>query len=157
MKMTLFIDGASRGNPGRAAIGVALYDEQGLPLKEIGVAIGIATNNLAEYVALLYGLQEVLLLVKEKKGEKESHLELTVYSDSELLINQMSGRYRVKNDDIRRLHLLAQHLISGLGKVSFEKISHDENRKADQLANGALYESKNGGEATTVTEGQVGN
>ena len=135
--MTLFIDGASRGNPGRAAIGVALYGPEGAPLKETGLGIGITTNNLAEYIALLYGLDEVLLHAG-KKAVRTKDLELTIYSDSELLIRQMSGRYQVKNDEIKRLYLLAQHIISGFGKVSFEKASHDENRKADQLANTAL-------------------
>ena len=69
---------------------------------------------------------------------KTDALELTIYSDSELLINQMTGRYQVKNEDIKRLHFLAQRLVSGLGKVSFEKLSHDENKTADQLANKAL-------------------
>ena len=61
MKLTIFIDGASRGNPGRSAIGVALYDPEGQSLKEIGLEIGITTNNIAEYTALLYGLGETLL------------------------------------------------------------------------------------------------
>lgn len=137
MKLTIFIDGASRGNPGRSAIGVALYDPEGQPLKEVGFEIGITTNNIAEYTALLYGLGETLLYVHNLL-DKINGLELTIYSDSELLINQMTGRYQVKNEDIKRLHLLAQRLASGLGKVSFEKLSHDENKTADQLANKAL-------------------
>ncbi|MCX5643004.1 MAG: ribonuclease HI family protein [Candidatus Omnitrophica bacterium] len=137
MKLTVFIDGASRGNPGRSAIGVALYDPEGQPLKEVGFEIGITTNNIAEYTALLYGLTETLLYV-HKLPDKINELELTIYSDSELLINQMTGRYQVKNEDIKRLYLLAQRLVSGLGKISFEKLSHDENKTADQLANKAL-------------------
>ena len=137
MKLTLFIDGASRGNPGRSAIGVALYDPEGQPLKEVGFEIGITTNNIAEYTALLYGLGETLLYVY-KLSDKINELELTIYSDSELLINQMIGRYQVKNEDIKRLHFLAQRLVSGFEKVSFEKLSHDENKTADQLANKAL-------------------
>ena len=145
MKLTLFIDGASRGNPGRSAIGVALYDPAGEPLKEAGFEIGITTNNIAEYTALLYGLGETLLYLHNLSvgprldGPAETNgLELTIYSDSELLINQMTGRYQVKNEDIKRLHLLAQRLVSGLEKVSFENLSHDENKTADQLANKAL-------------------
>ena len=137
MKLTLFIDGASWGNPGRAAIGVALYDPEGQPLSESGFEIGITTNNAAEYTALLYGLGETLLHIN-KLSAKIGELELTIYSDSELLINQMAGRYQVKNEDIKRLHFLAKHLLSGFGKVSFEKLSHDENRTADRLANKAL-------------------
>ena len=137
MKLTIFIDGASRGNPGRSAIGVALYDPEGQPLKEVGFEIGITTNNIAEYTALLYGLGETLLYVHNLPAKTDG-LELTIYSDSELLINQMTGRYQVKNEDIKRFHLLAQRLVSGLGKVSFEKLSHDENKTADQLANKAL-------------------
>ncbi len=137
MKLTIFIDGASRGNPGRSAIGVALYDSEGQPLKEAGFEIGITTNNIAEYTALLYGLGEVLLQL-HKLPDKGNGVELIIYSDSELLINQMTGRYQVKNEDIKRLHFLAQRLVSGLGKVSFEKLSHDENKTADQLANKAL-------------------
>ena len=137
MKLTIFIDGASRGNPGRSAIGVALYDPEGQSLKEVGFEIGITTNNIAEYTALLYGLGETLLYVHNLPTKTDA-LELTIYSDSELLINQMTGRYQVKNEDIKRLYLLAQRLVSGLGKVSFEKLSHDENKTADQLANKAL-------------------
>lgn len=137
MKLTVFIDGASRGNPGRSAIGVALYDPEGQPLKEVGFEIGITTNNIAEYSALLYGLGEALLYV-HNLSVKTNKLELTVYTDSELLINQMTGRYQVKNEDIKRFHFLAQHLVSGLEKVSFEKLSHDENKTADRLANKAL-------------------
>ena len=137
MKLTIFIDGASRGNPGRSAIGIALYDPEGQSLKEVGFEIGITTNNIAEYTALLYGLGETLLYV-HKLPDKINGLELTIYSDSELLINQMTGRYQVKNEDIKRLHFLAQRLVSGLEKVSFEKLSHDENKTADQLANKAL-------------------
>ena len=137
MKLTIFIDGASRGNPGRSAIGVALYDPEGQPLKEVGFEIGITTNNIAEYTALLYGLGETLLYVRNLPAKTDA-LELTIYSDSELLINQMTGRYQVKNEDIKRFHFLAQRLVSGLGKVSFEKLSHDENKTADQLANKAL-------------------
>ena len=137
MKLTIFIDGATRGNPGRSAIGVALYDPEGQSLKEVGFEIGITTNNIAEYTALLYGLGEALLYVHNLPAKTDA-LELTIYSDSELLINQMTGRYQVKNEDIKRLHFLAQHLVSGLGKVSFEKLSHNENKIADQLANKAL-------------------
>lgn len=137
MKLTIFIDGASRGNPGRSAIGVALYDPEGQPLKEIGFEIGITTNNIAEYTALLYGLGETLLYL-HNLPIKTDGLELTIYSDSELLINQMTGRYQVKNEDIKRFYLLAHRLVSGLGKVSFEKLSHDENSTADRLANKAL-------------------
>ena len=145
MKLTIFIDGASRGNPGRSAIGVALYDPEGQSLKEVGLEIGITTNNIAEYTALLYGLGETLLHLHNLSVRsrldgtaKIDALELTIYSDSELLINQMTGRYQVKNEDIKRFHLLAHRLVSGLGKVSFEKLSHDENKTADQLANKAL-------------------
>ena len=161
MKLTIFIDGASRGNPGRSAIGVALYDPEGQPLKEVGFEIGITTNNIAEYTALLYGLGETLLYVYNLSASsrldgpaktdasvrprsvrlRPDELELTIYSDSELLINQMTGCYQVKNEDIKRLHLLAHRLVSGLGKVSFEKLSHDENKIADQLANKALDKS----------------
>jgi len=144
MNLTLFIDGASRGNPGRAAIGVALYDGEGKAIKEVGLPIGITTNNVAEYVALLYGLTEALLwrgkslsAYAEASADKSTP-SITVYSDSELVINQVTGRFQVKNEDIKRLHLLAKHLISGFEKVSFEHLSHDENKTADSLANKAL-------------------
>ncbi|MFH0795628.1 MAG: ribonuclease HI family protein [Candidatus Omnitrophota bacterium] len=148
MNLTLFIDGASRGNPGRAAIGVALYDGEGKAIKEAGLAIGITTNNVAEYVALLYGLTEALLWrVKSaplftttgaSSACSQQEGSIIIYSDSELVINQVTGRFQVKNEDIKRLHLLAKHLLSGFEKVSFEKLSHDENKTADSLANKAL-------------------
>ncbi|MDD5454503.1 MAG: ribonuclease HI family protein [Candidatus Ratteibacteria bacterium] len=127
--LTIYIDGASKGNPGKAAVGVAIYNDEGKLIKEISQGIGIATNNIAEYAALIFALQEGLILGCEQ---------LTVYTDSELLFKQVKGEYKIKNDNLRILFYLVKHLIAGYKKLHIEHINRESNKTADKLASKAV-------------------
>ena len=127
--LTIYIDGACIGNPGRAGIGIVIYNEEGKKLKEISKSIGMATNNIAEYTALIFALQEGLLLDCREK--------MTVYTDSELLYKQIKGEYKVKNDNLKLLIHLAKHLITGYKIFQIEHIGRELNKLADKLASQA--------------------
>jgi len=136
-KLLCYIDGASRGNPGPAAIGVVFYRAEALsadggptdPVVEWGAGLGCATNNIAEYQALLSALGKAIDL-----GARC----LVVRSDSELLVRQMNGQYRVRQPHLKVLHGQAKQLESGLSRVVYEHIPRTENTRADRLANQAL-------------------
>ncbi|MBI4353307.1 MAG: ribonuclease HI family protein [Candidatus Omnitrophica bacterium] len=128
-KVVAFIDGASRGNPGPAAIGVVFQDKEGRELKRLSKKAGITTNNVAEYLALLIAMQEALILQVE---------ELEVFTDSELLASQYQGEYKVKDERLKILHWLAMHLRGGFKQVSVTHIPREKNRLADKEANKAL-------------------
>ena len=128
--LTIYIDGACIGNPGRAGIGIVIYDGEGEKIKEISKSIGVTTNNVAEYMALLFALQEGLLLDRREK--------IIVYTDSELLYKQIKGEYKVKNDNLRILLYLAQHLIAGYKTFQIEHIKRESNKIADKLASQAV-------------------
>lgn len=130
--MLCYIDGAARGNPGPAAIGVVLYPGASVtdePLLEWGSCLGRATNNVAEYQALLAALAKV-----EELGVRM----VTVRSDSELLVRQMTGRYRVKQPHLKVLYGQAKRLERSIGNVIYEHVPRAKNRRADGLANDAL-------------------
>ena len=129
MKARLSTDGGARGNPGPAAYGYVLESEDGTVLAAEGEKIGIATNNVAEYRALIAGLEKAVELAV---GEVE------VISDSELLVKQMSGEYRVKNAALRQLSLEAARLARQVGKVRYTAVRREENELADRLVNEAL-------------------
>jgi len=127
----LYSDGASRGNPGRAAIGAALYRLEGGRLAlagQVSEAIGHATNNVAEYKALIEGLK----LAQQHQPDR-----LTVRTDSQLLIRQLEGRYRVKNAALQPLYLEVRRLLSTVPH-RLEHVPREENVVADALANAAL-------------------
>lgn len=128
-KVHLFIDGAARGNPGPAGLGVVIKDENKKTIKEFYKYIGIATNNIAEYNALVYGLQEAHML-----GAEEVELKM----DSELVAQQLKGEFRVKDPKIKLLFDQAIHLINGLKKIEVVQIPREENKEADKLANKAI-------------------
>ncbi len=128
--LTVCIDGASRGNPGRAAIGVVVLDG-GTPVREIGEAIGIATNNIAEYRALLRGLDEAASL-----GARA----VRVRSDSELLVRQLTGRYAVRSPSLVPLHREARQRMRRFEEVVVTHVPREHNAVADALANRALDE-----------------
>ena len=132
MRARLLTDGGSRGNPGPAAYGYVLEAEDGTVLAAHGEAIGVATNNVAEYRALLAGLE---------RAADAGIDELTVVSDSELLVKQMRGEYKVKNAALRELWEEAQSLARRLGKVSYAAVRREENELADRLVNEALDEA----------------
>ena len=125
----LSTDGGARGNPGPAAYGYVLEAEDGTVLDARGEAIGVATNNVAEYRALLAGLAKAVEL-----GLRD----VEVVSDSELLVKQMRGDYRVKNDALRELWEQASDLEGRFGKVRYTAVRREHNELADQLVNEAL-------------------
>ena len=129
MKATLWTDGGARGNPGPAAYGYALEAENGTVLAAHGEAIGTATNNVAEYRALVAGLEKAVELGVD---------ELDVVSDSELLVKQMRGEYKVKNETLRSLHEQASDVAQALGSVRYRAVRREHNELADRLVNEAL-------------------
>jgi probable phosphoglycerate mutase len=129
VKARLSTDGGARGNPGPAAYGYVLETDDGTVLAAHGEAIGVATNNVAEYRALVAGLEKAL----------ELHVdEVEVVSDSELLVKQMTGEYRVKNAALRELSLEAAQLARGFRRVTYKAVRREHNELADRLVNEAL-------------------
>ena len=129
MKAKLFTDGGSRGNPGPSAYAFVLEAEDGTVLDLCGEAIGVATNNVAEYSALVAGLARAVELGVD---------ELEVVSDSELLVKQMRGEYRVKNRALQDLFLDASRLARKVGRVTYTAVRREHNELADSLVNEAL-------------------
>ena len=129
MKAKLSTDGGARGNPGPAAYGYVLEAEDGTVLDARGERIGVATNNVAEYRALIAGLEKAVELGVD---------ELEVVSDSELLVKQMQGEYRVKNETLRDLNEDANVLERKLGRVRYTAVRREHNELADRLVNEAL-------------------
>jgi ribonuclease HI len=125
----LEFDGGSRGNPGPAGVGVVLRARDGTTLLTLGRSIGRATNNVAEYKALITGLQEA-----KKLGVKK----LLIKGDSELIVKQMTGEYRVKNADLRDLYDDAQFLLHQFDEARFQHNVREKNALADRLANLAM-------------------
>jgi len=126
---TLYTDGGARGNPGPAAFAYVLEADDGTVLAAHGETIGVATNNVAEYRGLVAGLAKALEL---EVGDVE------VVSDSELLVKQMRGEYKVKNEALRELSLQAARLGRQLGRVEYRHVRRAQNELADRLVNDAL-------------------
>ncbi len=129
MKAVLYTDGGARGNPGPAAYGFVLEAEDGDLLAAEGVAIGSATNNVAEYSGLVAGLTRALELEVD---------DLEVRSDSELMVKQMRGEYKVKNEALRALNLQAARIARLVGEVRYVHVRREKNELADRLVNEAL-------------------
>jgi len=129
LKARLYTDGGARGNPGPAAFGYVLEAEDGTVLDARGEAIGVATNNVAEYSALVAGLGRAV-----EAGVRE----LEVRSDSELMVKQMRGEYRVKNRDLQSLFLDASRAAREIGRVTYTHVRREHNELADRLVNEAL-------------------
>jgi ribonuclease HI len=129
VKARLSTDGGARGNPGPAAYGYVLETDDGTLLDARGETIGVATNNVAEYRALIAGLEKAVELGID---------ELEVVSDSELLVKQMQGEYRVKNEALRELNDEANHLERKLDRVRYKAVRREHNELADKLVNDAL-------------------
>ena len=127
--ITIHTDGAARGNPGPAAIGVTLHDGTGKLLAKISERIGVTTNNVAEYRAVIAGLQKAIQL-----GAKE----VSLVSDSELVVRQLNGRYKVKNAGLRPLYSEVVKLAGKLEKFTATNVRRGQNAAADGLANEAL-------------------
>jgi ribonuclease HI len=129
VKARLFTDGGARGNPGPAAFAYVIEDADGAVLARRGERIGIATNNVAEYSALIAGLRAAAELGVD---------ELEVVSDSELMVRQMTGVYKVKNEALRELWLEAGRLARGIARVRYTAVRREHNELADRLVNEAL-------------------
>jgi ribonuclease HI len=129
VKVVLHVDGGARGNPGPAAIGVVVSSPDGEVLEELGERIGVATNNVAEYRALLRGLERAAAL-----GARE----LELINDSELVARQLNGVYRVKHPAMRPLYEEAIAALRGFERWSIRSVPRSENAEADRLVNVAL-------------------
>jgi ribonuclease HI len=128
-----WIDGGARGNPGPAGYGVRIEDGDGQLLDELYAGIGIATNNVAEYNGLLAALRYAVT---------HGHTQVHIHADSELLVKQMRGEYRVKNEGLKPLFLAACALIRKIGHVTFTHIRREQNSEADRLSNLGMDESE---------------
>jgi len=139
LRLIVECDGASRGNPGPAAVGVRITDTHGEVLAEIAEGIGVATNNVAEYTAVIRGLARARELGAQ---------EVLVRSDSRLLVEQLSGRFKVKNPMLQRLHAEASSLAAGFARIRYEHVPREQNTEADRLANRGVDEWLAGEDAT---------
>ena len=127
--INIFIDGASRGNPGPSGIGIVFFDDSKKAVKKLFKFIGNATNNVAEYTALIYGVQEALI---------DKYENITINSDSELLTRQLRGEYKVKNENLKPFYEQFLHLSRGFNKIDVIGIPREQNKLADNLANKAI-------------------
>ena len=129
MKVIIHSDGGARGNPGPAGIGAILQAENGEILASVSQYLGVATNNQAEYKALIAALEKAQLLGAD---------ELDCFLDSELIVKQINREYKVKNKDLAPLFLQVNNLLSKFKKYSFNHIAREHNKEADRLANEAM-------------------
>jgi ribonuclease HI len=134
MEATLFADGGSRGNPGPAASAAVLIDPSGATIEEVDAYLGIATNNVAEWTALLLGLQAA-----EKRGIRR----LTIRLDSELVVKQLLGEYRVKHASLQPLYARARGLLRSFEHVDIAHVRREQNVLADRLVNRVLDQEAN--------------
>ncbi len=125
-KCQLYTDGASRGNPGKAGAGAVLYDAAGAELETASEYLGVCTNNVAEYRALLLGLE---------LAASSRCTELAVYLDSELIVRQIQGRYKVKNEALKPLYRKARQKLAEFSDWSITHVPRSQNKRADTLAN----------------------
>ena len=128
MNVTIYTDGGSRGNPGPAAIGGVVENDDG-PLEEFSTYIGEATNNQAEYSALLSGME---------RAAKHTDVDLTCILDSELVVKQLRGEYRIKSPELQKLARKAKHLEERFRTVTYQHTLREGNKRADALVNKAL-------------------
>ena len=129
LRLVVYIDGASRGNPGRAGAGVWVTNGEGKKLEEMSRYLGHKTNNEAEYWALLLGLREARRL-----GGKSVH----IFTDSELIERQVKGLYRVKNLNLKGLHKMVTQNLKEFSSFDIKSIPREQNQEADRLANQAI-------------------
>jgi len=129
----LYTDGASRGNPGSGGAGAVLYDEKGTIVSTAKDFLGVCTNNTAEYKALILGLEESL-----RNGCRSLH----IFMDSELLVRQINGSYRVKNEHLKILMKEVRRLLSFFDEYTVEHVERNKNKVADRLANEAIDETQ---------------
>jgi ribonuclease HI len=128
----LMVDGAARGNPGPAGCGAVICDEKGAVVRELSRYLGHATNNVAEYEALLMGLEALIELKRNK---------IVVQSDSQLLVRQLNGEYRVKDEKLKVLYQRAAGLLRQFGSYRIVHVRRELNKAADRLANRGIDEA----------------
>ena len=133
--LTIFTDGGARGNPGPAGIGVVILDEQKNIVKGLKKYIGEATNNVAEYQALILALKTAVEMGAEN---------LKINMDSELVVRQMQGRYKIKDPGLKILAAEVLKLCSQFASVNFQHVPREQNQAADKLVNEAIDEQLNG-------------
>lgn len=131
-KVIAYTDGASRGNPGHAGIGILIVDEKGNVIKEISEYIGETTNNIAEYTAFVTALKEAIEMNFD---------EIEVISDSELMVKQINGEYQVKNQGLKPLYTEARELLREFKNYTVRHVRREYNKKADDLANLGIDEA----------------
>ena len=127
--LKIYVDSATRGNPGKSGLGLIVYDSTNKVVKKLTEYIGQTTNNFAEYTGLIYALQEALIMGAKK---------VAVFTDSELVVKQVNGEYIVKDEDLKRLRKQVDHLSRGFDEITISHIDREENRVADKLANQAI-------------------
>ena len=138
-KIIVNTDGASRGNPGPASIGVVVCNVKGQILKKYSKTIGETTNNVAEYQAVIFALTKVKALFGKAKIKD---CDVEVRADSQLLVSQMTGNYKIKNSNIQKLFFKLWNSKIDFGNVTFKHIPREKNKLADKLANQALNEAE---------------
>ncbi len=139
-KITIYTDGGARGNPGQAAAGTVFYNEKGEKVKEYGKYLGDnLTNNEAEYMAAIFGLEKFKSFFG-KRIAKET--EVTLCSDSELLVNQLNGKYKIENEKLQPLFLKLWNLRLDFRKVKISSVSRTKNKDADRMVNEVLDNEK---------------
>lgn len=127
--VNIYVDGASRGNPGKAGAGAVILDSEGRVIKRLSRYLGIVTNNMAEYSALIMALTEATSIGAD---------EVRVYADSELVVKQINGHYKVKSPDLLPLYSKALSLLKGFKSFKISHIYREKNKEADRLANEAI-------------------
>ena len=134
-KLIVYTDGGARGNPGPSAIGVVIKNAKGDTLKEYGEYLGETTNNEAEYRAPIFALKKIKSLWGKEKAKKT---EVQIFADSELLVKQLNGQYKIENSNIQRFFLELWNQKVDFKKVSFTALRREKNKEADRLVNEAL-------------------
>jgi ribonuclease HI len=146
VKGILNTDGGARGNPGPAGIGVVLKDEDGIVVDEIAQPLGPTTNNVAEYEALIAGLKLAL---------DHGVTELEIYVDSELVVSQLEGRWKIKNERLRGLAVTARALLGRFEVATIKHVRRSQNTHADRLANRAMDEAEVAGGGDDPGQGSL--
>ena len=134
-KLIIYTDGGSRGNPGPAALGVVIQDTSGKLIKEYGEPLGVSTNNEAEYEAVIFALKKVKALFGK---DKTKTMTLEVRMDSELVMKQLTGKYKIEEEKLFPLFIKIWNLKIDFGAITFTHIPREKNRDADRMVNIAL-------------------
>lgn len=134
-KLIVYTDGGSRGNPGEAALGVVVCDEKGNVIKEYGERLGIKTNNEAEYEAVIFALKKIKALFGKERTKK---MEINFKMDSEFVMKQLLGEYKVEEERMFPLFIAVWNLKMDFAKVAFSHVPREKNKEADRLVNEAL-------------------